>query len=93
MRLLHVLSQRPGRSGSGVFLAAMVREAARRGYEQHAIVAGPPGTSATELPPLRDHEVTPITFPSPEAPFPLPGNSDVMPYPTTVFARMTEAQI
>ena len=52
MRILHLLSQRPGRSGSGVFLAAMVREAARRGYEQHAIAAGPAGTTVAELPPL-----------------------------------------
>jgi glycosyltransferase involved in cell wall biosynthesis len=92
MRLLHVLSQRPGRSGSGVFLAAMVREAARRGYEQHAIVAGPPGTSAAELG-LREDEMTTIVFPSPDAPFPLPGNSDVMPYETTVFSRMTPLQV
>jgi glycosyltransferase involved in cell wall biosynthesis len=93
MRILHLLSQRPGRSGSGVFLAALVREAARRGYEQHAIAAGPPGTSAAELPPLADGQLTPILFPSPEAPFPVPGNSDVMPYPSMVFSRMTEAQI
>lgn len=93
MRLLHILSQRPGRSGSGVFLSALVREAARGGYEQHVIVAGPPGTSASELPPLLDGQVSPILFPSTEAPFPLPGNSDVMPYPTTVFSQMTEAQL
>jgi glycosyltransferase involved in cell wall biosynthesis len=93
MRLLHILSQRPGRSGSGVFLSALVREAARRGYEQHVIVAGPPGTSAVDLPPLVDEQVSPILFPSPDAPFPLPGNSDVMPYPTTVFSQMTELQI
>ena len=93
MRLLHILSQRPGRSGSGVFLAAMVREAARSGYEQHVIVAGPPGTSAAELPPLADEQVSPILFPSADAPFPVPGNSDVMPYPTTVFSRMTMLQI
>lgn len=93
MRLLHILSQRPGRSGSGVFLSALVREAARGGYEQHVIVAGPPGTSAVELPPLLSGQVSPILFPSPAAPFPLPGNSDVMPYPTTVFSQMTETQI
>lgn len=93
MRLLHILSQRPGRSGSGVFLSALVREAARRGYEQHVIVAAPPGTSAVDLPPLVDEQVSPIFFPSPDAPFPLPGNSDVMPYPTTVFSQMTELQI
>ncbi|HVR38295.1 MAG TPA: glycosyltransferase family 4 protein, partial [Thermoanaerobaculia bacterium] len=92
-RVLHILSQRPGRSGSGVFLAAMVREAARRGYTQHAIVGGPPGTSASELPPLRDDELSPIIFPSDEAPFPVPGNSDVMPYPTTVFSRMSEGEV
>ncbi|MEA2719970.1 MAG: alpha-maltose-phosphate synthase, partial [Candidatus Eremiobacteraeota bacterium] len=92
MRLLHILSQRPGRSGSGVFLAAMVREAGRRGYEQHVIVAGPPGTSAAELG-LRDDQMTVIVFPSPDAPFPLPGNSDVMPYDTTVFSRMSPLQI
>jgi len=93
MRILHILSQRAGRSGSGIFLGAMVREAARRGYAQHVVVAGPPGTSAAELPPLRDADVSPIFFPSDDAPFPLPGNSDVMPYPTTVFSRMTELQI
>ncbi|HEY0141167.1 MAG TPA: glycosyltransferase family 4 protein [Thermoanaerobaculia bacterium] len=94
MRLLHILSQRPGRSGSGVFLGAMVREAAKRGiYEQHVIVGGPAGTTANELPPLRDDQLSVITFPSDDAPFPVPGNSDVMPYPTTVFSEMTEEQV
>ncbi|HSY51644.1 MAG TPA: glycosyltransferase family 4 protein [Thermoanaerobaculia bacterium] len=92
-RLLHTLSQRPGRSGSGIFLGAMVRQAARRGYAQHVVVAGPPGTTAAELPPLLHDEVSPIVFPSDDAPFPLPGNSDVMPYPTTVFSSMTATQI
>ncbi|MEA2490811.1 MAG: alpha-maltose-phosphate synthase, partial [Acidobacteriota bacterium] len=93
MKILHILSQRPGRSGSGVFLGAMVREAAKRGYAQHVIVASTPDTTAAEIPPLRDDEVSVVAFPSPEAPFPLPGNSDVMPYATTIFSRMTEEQI
>lgn len=92
-RILHVLSQRPGRSGSGVFLQALVREAAHRGYRQHAIVAGPPQTSASELPPLADEQLSLVAFPSPRAPFDVPGNSDVMPYPSTVFAAMTEVQV
>jgi glycosyltransferase involved in cell wall biosynthesis len=71
----------------------MVREAARRGYEQHVIVAGPPGTGAAELPPLFDEQVSPVIFPSAEAPFPVPGNSDVMPYQTTVFSQMSELQV
>jgi glycosyltransferase involved in cell wall biosynthesis len=92
-RILHILSQRAGRSGSGIFLRAMVRQAARRGYAQHVVVAEPPGTTAAELPPLRDDDVSPIIFPSDDAPFPLPGNSDVMPYPTTVFSRMSPTQV
>jgi glycosyltransferase involved in cell wall biosynthesis len=71
----------------------MAREAARRGYEQHVIVAGPPETGAAELPPLARNQVSPIIFPSADAPFPVPGNSDVMPYPTTVFSQMSELQI
>lgn len=93
MRLLHILSQRPGRSGSGVFLQAMVREASRRGHRQHVIAAGPPGTSSAELPGIEDGELTAVEFPSPDAPFPVPGNSDVMPYPSTVFSQMTELQV
>lgn len=92
-RILHLLSQRPGRSGSGVFLTAMVREAAARGYRQHAVAVGPPGTSHRELPPLGPGELTPILFPDPEAPFPAPGNSDVMPYPSSVFSKMSGEEI
>jgi glycosyltransferase involved in cell wall biosynthesis len=91
--VLHILSQRPGRSGSGVFLQAMVREAARRRHTQHVIAAGPAGTRAGELPPLGPDDFTLIPFPSPGAPFPVPGNSDVMPYPSTVFSAMTELQV
>lgn len=92
-RILHLLSQRPGRSGSGVYLKAMVREAARRGHAQGAIVGGPPETTAAELPPVAPEDFFLIPFPSPEAPFAVPGNSDVMPYPSTVFARMTPREV
>lgn len=93
MRILHVLSQRPGRSGSGVFFKALLSEADRRGYEQHAVVGGPPGTTHLEVPPLTAEEFSLIAFPSPQAPFPVPGMSDVMPYPSTVFADMDEVQL
>lgn len=93
LRILHLLSQRPGRTGSGVFLKAMIREAARRGHAQHAIVGGPPDTSHEEAPPLGPDDLSVVVFPSPDAPFEVPGNSDVMAYRSTVFSAMTEAQI
>jgi glycosyltransferase involved in cell wall biosynthesis len=93
MRVLHVLSQRPGLSGSGVFFNSIIREGAQRGLEQHAIVAGPSTTSAEEVPDVARDEFTLIPFPSSQAPFLVPGNSDVMPYPSTIFSRMTPSQI
>lgn len=71
----------------------MVREAAARGYRQHAVVVGPAGTSHHELPPLGSAELTPIVFPNDVATFPAPGNSDVMPYNTSVFSELSELQI
>ena len=93
IKLLHILSQRPGRSGSGVFLKSMIHEAARRGYQQHVVAAGPSTTSYHEVPPLGEEAFTGIFFPSVDAPFDVPGNSDVMPYPSTVFSAMSARQI
>ncbi len=93
MRLLHILSQRPGKSGSGVFFKAMLREAARKGYRQHAVVGGPPQTTHRETPPLHADEFSLIEFPGVQAPFDVPGMSDVMPYPSTVFSTMDRRQV
>ncbi len=92
-RLLHILSQRPGRSGSGIFLEAMVREAAQRDYHQHVIAFGPPSTTAAEVPFLNDQQFSPVVFPNQTAAFNIPGNSDVMPYPSTRFSDLTPDQI
>jgi glycosyltransferase involved in cell wall biosynthesis len=92
MKLLHILSQRPGRSGSGVFLQAMVRQAALSGLQQHVIVTGP-SAQAQELPGLAPDALSCVTLPQAAAPFDAPGNSDVMPYPSTVFSQMTPLQV
>ena len=42
MRILHLLSQRPEATGSGIYIQAMIREAARRGHENF-LLAGAPG--------------------------------------------------
>ena len=40
-KVLHILSQRPGRTGSGVTLDALVRQAAAAGWSQQALVGVP----------------------------------------------------
>ena len=57
------------------------------------IAAGPPGTTAAELPGIGPDDFSLVPFPSDAAPFPVPGNGDVMPYPSTIFSEMTERQV
>jgi glycosyltransferase involved in cell wall biosynthesis len=91
-RVLHILTQRPGLTGSGVTLDALTRCAAADGLEQLALVGVPEGADdgVAGLPPGR---VRPLRFESGELPFAVPGMSDVMPYPSTVFADMDPGRI
>ena len=92
-RILHLLSQKPGWTGSGVALDAIVRAAARGGWDQYAVV----GVSTHDPPPvvggLDQDRVRPLLFESEALPFALPGMSDVMPYTSTRFAAMSRDQI
>jgi glycosyltransferase involved in cell wall biosynthesis len=92
-RVLHVLSQRPSLTGSGITLDAFVRHASDAGYEQ-AVVCGTPADAdfprVGEIPPSRVH---PLLFEQGELDFPVPGMSDVMPYRSTVWSSMTTCQL
>jgi glycosyltransferase involved in cell wall biosynthesis len=91
-RVLHVLSQRPSHTGSGVTLGAIVRCAGEAGWEQSAVVGVPaedPHPAVGTLPPER---IFPLVFGREELDFDLPGMSDVMPYPSTCFSELTAGQ-
>jgi glycosyltransferase involved in cell wall biosynthesis len=92
-RVLHVLSQRPGRTGSGVTLDALVREADRAGWTQEVVV-GTPGTDPQ--PPvgvLAPEHVHPLVFGTAPLDFPLPGMSDVMPYESSRWQDLDARQL
>jgi len=92
-RVLHVLSQRPSLTGSGITLDALVRVAGRVGYDQMAAV----GTSASDPSPafggLARDRVRPLLFETDALPFRLPGMSDVMPYPSSRFSELGAADV
>jgi len=93
MRILHVLSQRPLLTGSGITLDAMTRNAASSGWEQQVAVGVPdddPSPTVGELDPDRIH---PLHFGEPPLAFAVPGMSDVMPYPSTRFSDLDEEQV
>ncbi len=97
MRLLHILSQRPGRTGSGVTLEALIRAAAAAQFEQFVVVGVPQeeadalAAGTMRLASLDPQALFPLAFESDALPFAVPGMSDAMPYPSTVFSQMSSA--
>lgn len=88
MRILHVLSQRPSLTGSGVTLDAVVRCAAAAGHEQRVVVATPGGEPDPQVGGLPSDWIHPLHFGVPPLDFELPGMSDVMPYPSSRFSGL-----
>ncbi len=88
--VLHLLSQQPLLTGSGVTLDAIVRAADGRRWEQHAVVGVPAGADP-RIGELNPEHVHALEFGTADHPLVLPGMSDVMPYPSTVFSTMDDA--
>lgn len=85
-RILQVLAQKPSSTGSGIYFQALVKEMKRRGYPQAALAA----TTQEEVGAWEwDGEVPfyPVVFQRAALPFPIPGMSDRMPYPSTKYRR------
>jgi glycosyltransferase involved in cell wall biosynthesis len=90
MRILHLLSQRPELTGSGVYLNQMIRQAQARGHE-NAMLAGVPEDFQQ-----RPETVACRTFFlrfGRDLPHPVTGMSDVMPYPSTRFRDLSDRQL
>jgi glycosyltransferase involved in cell wall biosynthesis len=96
-KVLHILSQRPGRTGSGITLDSLVRQAAAAGHDQRALVGVPPEEERPEVGGLGQELVEKVVFgaadPTADLPFDLPGMSDVMPYPSTVWSTLTAGHL
>ena len=92
-RVLHLLSQRPGWTGSGVALHAIVQAADRNGWRQMAVVGTPADDPAPTVNGLADANVRPLVFGRDELPLPLPGMSDVMPYHSSRFSQLSDDQL
>jgi len=99
MRLLHVLSQRPSLTGSGVTLFALASEAATMGWEQSVLCAVPADDPSPVVASIDRAAIHTVRFDSTtgggdgELPFPVPGMSDVMPYASTIWSTMSPAHL
>jgi glycosyltransferase involved in cell wall biosynthesis len=93
VRILHLLSQRPSLTGSGVTLDAVVRRAAAAGHDQRVVVGVPADDPRPDVGGLDPDHIHPLVFGTPPLDFPVPGMSDVMPYPSTRFSELTRNQL
>ena len=92
-KVLHVLSQRPSLTGSGVTLDALVRHASAAGWEQAVACGVPAGDPRPAVGDLALDRIHPLLFGRAGLDFAVPGMSDVMPYASTVFSRMEADQL
>ncbi len=92
-RVLHILSQRPSLTGSGVTLDALVRHAHRSGWQQSVVAGVPDNDPVPEVGGLPTDRIHTLRFESTHLPFPVPGMSDVMPYRSTRWSAMTSEQL
>ena len=92
MRVLHLLSQRPDSTGSGTMLQAILTESEKFGHE-NMVVAGMQEGYLPVFPGLSHLRTRFVTFGGGDLPFPIPGMSDVMPYPSMRFSDLTDRQL
>jgi glycosyltransferase involved in cell wall biosynthesis len=84
LKILHLLSQRPDSTGSGIYLQSVMREAARNGHENF-MIAGIQPDSEVEFHGISVDQCRFVNFSGCDIPFPIPGMTDIMPYPSTRF--------
>jgi alpha-maltose-1-phosphate synthase len=93
MKILHLICQLPEATGSGIYLQAVMRQAAGRGYNNYLLAGIPAGDPALQrLPdlPCRDYRV--VRF-GQDLPFQVVGMSDVMPYASTRFGDLSASEL
>ena len=89
MRILSITAQKADSTGSGVFLTELVKAFAKQGHAQ-AVLCGMTQEDALHLP--EGVEAFPVYYNTPELPFPVCGMSDEMPYQSTRYRDLDEAQ-
>ncbi|MBU4447344.1 MAG: glycosyltransferase family 4 protein [Proteobacteria bacterium] len=92
MKILHLLSQRPEATGSGIYIQAMIRESARRGHENF-LLAGVPQGEGPQPDGLGAAACEFVRFEGGDLPFPVVGMSDVMPYPSRRFSDLSPPEV
>jgi len=91
MRILHLIAQKPGNTGSGIYLRALVSYFSEKNYRQ-TVIAGISNKDAEYIFP--DNVLfTPVIFDTDDLPFPVVGMSDIMPYESTKYSALNDKEL
>ncbi|MEF9950959.1 MAG: glycosyltransferase family 4 protein [Clostridium sp.] len=88
-KILHVIAQYPDKTGSGVFLRALVNEGEKKGYTQAVIGATSKDMEVVSF--SKEVKFFPVEFNSDKLNFNIVGMSDIMPYPSTKYSDLTNS--
>lgn len=85
MKILHITTQKPNSTGSGVYMCGMINGFREKGHKQ-GVVAGVDKDDINSF--NDDIEYYPVFFNSDKLPFDVVGMSDSMPYNSTIYSEM-----
>ncbi|MDO9566730.1 MAG: glycosyltransferase family 4 protein [Candidatus Desulfaltia sp.] len=92
LKILHLLSQRPDSTGSGIYVQAMIREATACGYDNY-LVAGVRSDCCDDTDYIEQDKSMFVTFHNADVSYHIPGMSNVMPYESTRFCDLSEEDL
>ena len=92
LNILHALSQHPDATGSGIYIRALIKEAIRAGH-RNFLLAGASSSPVAEWVNDIAEDSAFVQFNGRDLPYPIPGMSDVMPYPSRRFSEMTSSEL
>lgn len=93
MKILHLISQHPESTGSGYYIQNIIRQAEAAGH-QSFLVAGISGNNVPQLDCIHPDSCHFVHFNhGDKLDFTIPGMSDVMPYPSSVFGELSSKQL
>lgn len=91
MRVLHVLTQLPAKTGSGVYFANLISAFKAAGVENAAIYGAE--EQHRDLIDVDADMKLEVLYDTDEVPFHICGMSDIMPYDSTIYSEMSEEMI
>lgn len=90
MKILHIITQKPNSTGSGVYMSEMIDGFKKMGYKQ-AVIAGIDKEDNQHC--FDNVDYYPVIYNSKKLPFNVLGMSDTMPYKSTKYKDMDEIMI